>query len=293
VEEKFLIQDEYHVRYHVWGHDNSPVIICLHGLGDSSLSFIEVAEELKKEYYIISIDLPGHGKSDKFITEAEYEMNYMSKWIAKIIKQLSIDEYYLLAHSYGADIALNIMKNFKLNVVKTILIDGGYTTKNDFYKIVDNLAKQPDWKWPNINNVDKEIAHTATYYTNFEYSNWESFYEDVKKYNKVWTTFKEIATSDYVKEVDGKIKLIVEATVASSAIKAMASSPIKEIYKDLDSDTTLLVATLPKEFNVINDYLLEEIKHSNVFIKKIEESTHNLHWDRLDTVLAEIRNNFK
>lgn len=73
----------------------------------------------------------------------------------------------------------------------------------------------------------------------------------------------------------------------------MASSPINEIYKELDSDITLLVATLPKEFNVINDYLLEEIKHSNVLIKKIEDSTHNLHWDRLDTVLAEIRNNFK
>lgn len=180
MKEKFLIQDDYHVRCNIWGNDNSPVIICLHGLGDSSLSFIEVAEKLKKEYKIISIDLPGHGKSEKFTTEEEYEMNHMSKWIFKIIKQLNSEDFYLLAHSYGADIALHMMKNFKSHVVKTILIDGGYTTKTDFYKIVDKLAKQPDWKWPNINNVDKEIAHTATYYTNFEYSNWESFYEDVK-----------------------------------------------------------------------------------------------------------------
>ena len=89
MEEKFLIQDEFHVRCHVWGNDNSPVIICLHGLGDSSLSFIEVAEELKKEYKIISIDLPGHGKSEKFTTEEEYEMNHMSNWIFKIIGKLN------------------------------------------------------------------------------------------------------------------------------------------------------------------------------------------------------------
>lgn len=49
MKEKFLIQDNYRVRFHIWGNDNSPVIICLHGLGDSSLSFIELAEELKKE----------------------------------------------------------------------------------------------------------------------------------------------------------------------------------------------------------------------------------------------------
>lgn len=71
-------------------------------------------------------------------------------------------------------------------MIQVILIDGGYITKTDFYKIIDKLAKQPDWKWPNINNVDKEIAHTLTFYTNFEYSNWESFYEDVKIHNKNW-----------------------------------------------------------------------------------------------------------
>lgn len=50
MKEIFLIQDNYSVRCHIWGNNNSPVVICLHGQGDSRLSFIEVAEEMKKEY---------------------------------------------------------------------------------------------------------------------------------------------------------------------------------------------------------------------------------------------------
>lgn len=293
MKETLLIQDNYRVRCNIWGNNNSPVIICLHGLGDSSLSFIELAEELKKDYKLISIDLPGHGKSDKFATEEEYEMNSIGNWVFKVIKQLNVDKFYLLAHSYGADIALHIMKDFKSHVFKTLLIDGGYTTKSDFYRIVNELAQKPEWKWPNINDVEKEISYTTTYYNNFEYNSWESFYNEGKKSNKNWNAYKEIASSDYVKEVDGKVKLIVEANVARSAIIAMANSPIKKVYNELDDNILLLVATLPKEFNVINDCLLDEIKdNSKISIKKIEDSTHNLHWDKVEVVLDEVRQYF-
>ena len=45
------------------GNNEKPVIFCLHGLGSTSLSFIEIAEELKEEYRFISVDAPGHGKT--------------------------------------------------------------------------------------------------------------------------------------------------------------------------------------------------------------------------------------
>ena len=45
------------------GNNEKPVIFCLHELGSTSLSFIEIAEELKEEYRFISVDAPGHGKT--------------------------------------------------------------------------------------------------------------------------------------------------------------------------------------------------------------------------------------
>jgi pimeloyl-ACP methyl ester carboxylesterase len=293
IEELFFI-DDYQVRCNVWGNNNSPVIVCLHGLGNSSLSFIEIAENLQEEYKIISIDIPGHGKSEKFDTEQEYDMHNMATWILKVIKKMKVDKFYLLAHSYGADIALHFMGDYKSHVIKTLLIDGGYTTKGDFYSIVDELAKEPDWKWPNINDVQKEISYTTKYYNSFEYPSWESYFDEEAKSNNNWNHHKKVASSDYVREVNGKIKLIVDVNVAGSAIKSMANSPIKEVYKEVDSDILLLVATLPEEFTIINDKLLEGIKsNSKVTIKKIKDSTHMLHWDKTEVVIDEIRRLFK
>jgi predicted esterase len=52
MKEFFLSLDHYRVRGHVWGEKHLPTIVCLHGLGNTSLSFIEIAEELKEEYKI-------------------------------------------------------------------------------------------------------------------------------------------------------------------------------------------------------------------------------------------------
>ena len=49
-----------------WGSANNPIVLCLHGLGSTQLSFIEVAEALKNDFYFISIDLPAHGKTAPF-----------------------------------------------------------------------------------------------------------------------------------------------------------------------------------------------------------------------------------
>nr|WP_180235071.1 alpha/beta hydrolase [Bacillus cereus] len=37
-----------------WGNKKNPVIFCLHGLGGSSLTFIEMADKLKDEYRFVA-----------------------------------------------------------------------------------------------------------------------------------------------------------------------------------------------------------------------------------------------
>jgi predicted esterase len=47
---RYFINDG-NINIHIteWGYKSKPVIFCLHGLGSTSLSFIEIAEELKEE----------------------------------------------------------------------------------------------------------------------------------------------------------------------------------------------------------------------------------------------------
>jgi pimeloyl-ACP methyl ester carboxylesterase len=293
MKEIFLSIDHYHVRGHIWGENHSPTIICLHGLGNTSLSFIEIAEELKEEYKIISIDLPGHGKTDKFATESEYKMENMTTWLYEILKKMNVGKFYILAHSYGADIALHFMKKYESYVIKTLLLDGGYTTKDHFYHIVDELASKPDWKWPNINSVEKEIQYTAESFDSFEYPSYEAFYNEEAKSYTDWNLHKKTASKDYVREVDGKVKLIANCEVVGSVIKSMARSPINKIYSQLGDNILLLVATLPQEFTIINDRLLEEVKcYSSMEVKWVEDATHMLHWDQMKVVVEEIREFF-
>ncbi|MFI8685928.1 alpha/beta hydrolase [Rossellomorea sp. NPDC077527] len=293
MKEIFLSIDNYRVRGHVWGEDHSPTIVCLHGLGNTSLSFIELGEKLKDEYRVISIDLPGHGKSDKFATEVEYEMVNMTTWLYRILEKMNVGKFSFLAHSYGADIALHFMKEYESSVMKTLLLDGGYTTKDHFYQIVDDLASKPGWKWPNINSVEKEIQYTAESFHSFEYPSYEAFYNEEAKSYIDWNEYKKLASKDYVKEVDGKVKLIVDSDVAASVIKSMAHSPINKIYSQLGDKILLLVATLPQEFTIINDTLLEAVKRSSQMeIRKVEDASHMLHWDQTEVVVKEMREFF-
>lgn len=40
----FIDNEKMRVHITEWGNENAPVIFCLHGLGGTSLTFIEVAE---------------------------------------------------------------------------------------------------------------------------------------------------------------------------------------------------------------------------------------------------------
>jgi pimeloyl-ACP methyl ester carboxylesterase len=81
-----------------WGDPSDAVIFCLHGLGSTSLSFTEVAEELKEDYRIISIDAPGHGKTPPFENEKDYELDKMADWINEVVVLLEINSFYFLSH---------------------------------------------------------------------------------------------------------------------------------------------------------------------------------------------------
>lgn len=132
--ERQLHIDGMSIRIHKWGNSTHPMIICFHGLGSTSLSFIEIANLLKDDYYIIAIDLPGHGKTTEFSKLEDYESPKMIQFIDHIISHLTDHSFFLLAHSWGADVALHYLVQHPSKVEKTLLLDGGYYLKNDTYE---------------------------------------------------------------------------------------------------------------------------------------------------------------
>ncbi len=94
------------VRYHVheWGDRHDPLLVLLHGWGDTGASFQFMVDELEKEWFVIAPDFRGFGQS-RFRTDSYWFPDY----VADIDVLLSIyqpdESVNLLGHSMGANAA--------------------------------------------------------------------------------------------------------------------------------------------------------------------------------------------
>ncbi|MFD1737543.1 alpha/beta fold hydrolase [Bacillus salitolerans] len=273
----FVSNGELKVHITEWGKERNPVIFCLHGLGGTSLSFIEVAELLKDEFRIISVDAPGHGKTPPFETTEEYEMPAMAEWINSIMNILKINKFYFLSHSWGSCVSLYYIHSFPEKVNGAILIDGGYQTKR-----LRGIS------------VEEEVSH---YLIDFEdyIDTWDQFLKEAV-YGAVSrrSSLLNLAGEDLALEKDNKFYWHVRGITGAKIVKAMHKNETLDIYEELHlSNLVLLRATIPSEQNKYRDLT------SNLFeqktggtVKLIPNATHMLHWDNPELVVDEIRRNW-
>ncbi|KAA0549552.1 alpha/beta hydrolase [Bacillus sp. BGMRC 2118] len=273
----FVNVGELEVHITEWGNEKNPVIFCLHGLGSTSLSFIEIGELLKDEFRIISVDAPGHGKTPPFESTEEYEMPAMAKWINSIINILKINKIYFLSHSWGSCVSLYYIHSFPERVDGAILIDGGYHTKR-----LKGIS------------VEEEVSY---YLIDFEdyMESWDRFlneavYGDVKRRSSLL----DLAGKDLVLAKENKFYWHARGITGANIVKAMHKNETLDIYEELHlSNLVLLRATIPEEQNNYRDLTsrLFEQKTGGT-VKIIPNATHMLHWDKPELVANEIRRNW-
>jgi pimeloyl-ACP methyl ester carboxylesterase len=86
------------------------VIILLHGFMESSRIWKEFAAVLSKAFRVITIDLPGHGKSDN-LGEVN-EMSAMAEVVYKVLKHLKITKCMVIGHSMGGYVTLAFAEQY-------------------------------------------------------------------------------------------------------------------------------------------------------------------------------------
>lgn len=259
-----------------WGNKYKPVIFCLHGLGGTSLSFIEVAEQLKEEYRLISIDAPGHGKTDPFECTEEYEMYNITEWLNEIVNTLKIDRFYFLSHSWGSFVSLFYLMKYSNRVKGSILIDGGYQTKS----LKDET-------------MEEEAAYYEKDFEEYVFDSWSDFLKTEKEAYTRWSPMIEKAVNDLAIEKDGKIYWHARGTTAANIIRAMHKHETIDIYENLPISILLLRATLPHSWNDYRGKTAEIFEEkAKATVKLIPDSTHMLHWDYPELVAEEIRKNW-
>ncbi|MFI4962525.1 MAG: alpha/beta fold hydrolase [Legionellales bacterium] len=90
------------IAYKMWGNPSNPPVLALHGWMDNANSFDGLAAILLNHYYVIAIDLPGHGHSSHLPLSSHYHFTDAICVVVQVIRALQLDKVHLLGHSMGA-----------------------------------------------------------------------------------------------------------------------------------------------------------------------------------------------
>ncbi|NEP45050.1 MAG: 2-succinyl-6-hydroxy-2,4-cyclohexadiene-1-carboxylate synthase [Okeania sp. SIO2H7] len=89
-------------------------------MGNSS-DFIDVIPLLSIKFYCLTVDLPGHGKTQINGDEKNYTMPNTARELINLLDSLGINKCYLFGYSMGGRLALYLTVNFPQRFEKVIL----------------------------------------------------------------------------------------------------------------------------------------------------------------------------
>ena len=113
-----------------YGDPTKPMILALHGWLDNAASFQPIAEYLT-DYYIVALDITGHGLSSHRSNGAHYHLIDFAYDLHELIESQGWGAFTLMGHSMGGIIATIYASCFPEHVSKLISIESfGPMTKD-------------------------------------------------------------------------------------------------------------------------------------------------------------------
>ncbi|MBO0960428.1 alpha/beta hydrolase [Neobacillus sp. MM2021_6] len=110
------------VYYEFYPHQTSEkTLVLLHGFLSSTFTFRHLISLLKKEYQVLSIDLPPFGKSAK-CNHYVYSYKNLAQTVINLTESLGLKKMTFIGHSMGGQIVLNILHMMPELADKAILL---------------------------------------------------------------------------------------------------------------------------------------------------------------------------
>ncbi len=97
--------DDHRFTYTSGGHPDAPPLVLIHGWISHRGVWQQTVEAFKDSYYCVAVDLLGFGDSDK-PADADYSIEAQGRRILQLADALGLDEFVLIGHSMGGQIAL-------------------------------------------------------------------------------------------------------------------------------------------------------------------------------------------
>lgn len=103
------------------GSSGRPAVVLLHGFMGSSADWHDLIQRLRKKFYFLAFDLPGHGRSVHVPEPALWSLENTASRIAAILQEQGLTESHLIGYSMGGRLALRLALHYPQLFCRVIL----------------------------------------------------------------------------------------------------------------------------------------------------------------------------
>ncbi|MEH2382088.1 MAG: 2-succinyl-6-hydroxy-2,4-cyclohexadiene-1-carboxylate synthase [Nostoc sp.] len=264
---------KYKFNYYLNVNINKPLILFLHGFMGNINEFDEAIKLLAEDFSYLTIDLPGHGKTQVLEGDEYYKIEPTAQAIINLLDELKIDKCHLIGYSMGGRLALYLTLHFPERFIKVVLESAspGFATEADRLERVRRDAQI-------ARKLSRSIIQTdfATFL-----SNWYS--QPIFGYIKNHPEFERLLEN----------RLQNHLTELTKSLQFMGTGNQPSLWEKLKDNTTplLLVAgENDQKFRDINTEIANICKVAQ--LKIISNTAHNIHFENPVEFVQNIREFF-
>ncbi len=146
-ESHFAKIDGHKVHYTAYGK-GEPVLVFIHGWACDETVWSGQVSALASEGRCLTIDLPGHGQSDK--PEMSYTMSLYARAIDAVLRDAQVASAFLIGHSNGVPAVRQFYREFPGKVSGLVLVDGGLRPFVDAASMEKVIAPMRGANYPEV-----------------------------------------------------------------------------------------------------------------------------------------------
>lgn len=98
-------------------------VILVHGWTCDETTWTEQVPALAKQYRVVTLDLPGHGKSDS-PQESKFSMDLFARAVEAVRAEVKADRVVLVGHSMGTPVVVQYARLYPRHTAALVFVDG-------------------------------------------------------------------------------------------------------------------------------------------------------------------------